>query len=347
MRCADRPPISCSRSRRRTSRAPACCRSCARTSACWAQSTCSTATRRSSTTTAYTVGTTYRPGWSLELHLQANVVGSSPVIRREAVIGVDGFAGRRDAGLTQELALRLHDGNRRIRHRPAALVRRRAPELPDVDPAVVVGWSARRGEAVEVEPQSALPGALRLVREVKPHTRVSIVIPTRGTEDPGRGPARYLVESLIESMERTTGRDRVTGTRVRDRLRRGHARAGSRALDVDRHQADEVRGSHAGAGGVQFRRHGQPRAPSSPHGDVLVFVNDDVAMLSEGWLHEVVPLAVLPDVGAVGIRLLFPDRTIQHLGLTSAAGGWRLARAPELRPSSGRPGERRMARPHS
>jgi GT2 family glycosyltransferase len=59
-------------------------------------------------------------------------------------------------------------------------------------------------------------------------------------------------------------------------------------------------------------------------GDVLVFVNDDIVMLTVGWLHDVVPLALMNDVGAVGIKLLFEDQTIQHVGITlqPAHGGW-------------------------
>jgi GT2 family glycosyltransferase len=50
------------------------------------------------------------------------------------------------------------------------------------------------------------------------------------------------------------------------------------------------------------------------HGELLCFLNDDMAVLSPDWLDEMVPLLDDPQVGAVGARLLFPDGTIQHVG---------------------------------
>jgi GT2 family glycosyltransferase len=124
-------------------------------------------------------------------------------------------------------------------------------------------------------------------------------------------------------MERTTARDRETELEyvivcdegMPEQVRERVTLIATRPVRF----VDHTRGPD----GFNFARMVNGGALASD-GDVLVFVNDDVAMLSEGWLHEVVPLAVLPDVGAVGIRLLFPDRTIQHLGVTvqPAHGGW-------------------------
>ena len=59
-------------------------------------------------------------------------------------------------------------------------------------------------------------------------------------------------------------------------------------------------------------------------GDVLVFVNNDTLVNRPDWLDQLVGLARLPDVGAVGARLLYPDNTVQHggtvLGIQGVAG---------------------------
>ena len=54
----------------------------------------------------------------------------------------------------------------------------------------------------------------------------------------------------------------------------------------------------------------------SARGDILVFLNNDVEIVSAGWLTELVAQAMRPDVGAVGAKLLYPDGTIQHAGMT-------------------------------
>ncbi len=59
-------------------------------------------------------------------------------------------------------------------------------------------------------------------------------------------------------------------------------------------------------------------------GDVLVFMNNDIEVISPDWLEVMVGNAVRPDIGAVGAMLYYPNDTIQHagiiLGLREVAG---------------------------
>ncbi len=69
--------------------------------------------------------------------------------------------------------------------------------------------------------------------------------------------------------------------------------------------------------------------------DVLVFLNNDTRVVSEDWLGRLVVTSLLPDVGAVGGLLHYPDGRIQHagvvLGMGNAAGHFG-AGAPEAAP---------------
>ena len=56
-------------------------------------------------------------------------------------------------------------------------------------------------------------------------------------------------------------------------------------------------------------------------GSVLGLLNNDLEVLEGGWLEEMVSHAVRPEIGAVGARLLYPDRTIQHGGIVLGIGG--------------------------
>lgn len=57
---------------------------------------------------------------------------------------------------------------------------------------------------------------------------------------------------------------------------------------------------------------------AAARGDVLVFLNNDVEPREAGWLDELVRQACRPGVGAVGAKLLYPDRTVQHGGVVLA-----------------------------
>ena len=56
-------------------------------------------------------------------------------------------------------------------------------------------------------------------------------------------------------------------------------------------------------------------------GDLLALLNNDVEVISPGWLEEMVGIASRPDVGIVGARLWYPDDTLQHAGVVLGIRG--------------------------
>ena len=63
------------------------------------------------------------------------------------------------------------------------------------------------------------------------------------------------------------------------------------------------------------------KAASEARGEVLVLLNNDIEVLTPEWLSEMVSLAILPGIGAVGAKLLYPDRTVKHGGCIMGLGG--------------------------
>jgi O-antigen biosynthesis protein len=51
-------------------------------------------------------------------------------------------------------------------------------------------------------------------------------------------------------------------------------------------------------------------------GDYLMFLNDDVEPLDPGWLKQMVRIARVQSVGAVGATLKYSNNTLQHAGIT-------------------------------
>jgi glycosyltransferase involved in cell wall biosynthesis len=56
-------------------------------------------------------------------------------------------------------------------------------------------------------------------------------------------------------------------------------------------------------------------------GELVALINNDIEVISPGWLAEMVSLAVQPGVGAVGARLWYPNNTLQHGGCILGIGG--------------------------
>lgn len=62
-------------------------------------------------------------------------------------------------------------------------------------------------------------------------------------------------------------------------------------------------------------------AAEKAHGDILVFLNDDMEVISEEWLSELVSHSLRPKIGPVGAKLIYPDGYIQHAGIILGVGG--------------------------
>jgi GT2 family glycosyltransferase len=164
-------------------------------------------------------------------------------------------------------------------------------------------------ELTEIAPieVAGRPIGQRLVRRRTTATRVSIVIPTRGSSSTIYGFPRCHVVELIESMwtesrypnlELVVVYDQDTPAAVLDRLRA--------ITDGEIVLLPFI-------GSFHYSRKCNQGA-SAATGDYLCFLNDDMRVVTPDWLHELVSLLADPTVGAVGAKLLFADGTLQHAG---------------------------------
>jgi glycosyltransferase involved in cell wall biosynthesis len=67
------------------------------------------------------------------------------------------------------------------------------------------------------------------------------------------------------------------------------------------------------------------RAATEAKGDLVGLLNDDIEVISKGWMEEMVSLALQDNAGAIGARLLYPNGTIQHAGIILGLGKERVA----------------------
>lgn len=57
------------------------------------------------------------------------------------------------------------------------------------------------------------------------------------------------------------------------------------------------------------------------NGQAYLALNDDIEAFEPGWLRRMASSAMEADVGPVGARLVYPDRSIQHAGVMMGLGG--------------------------
>lgn len=56
-------------------------------------------------------------------------------------------------------------------------------------------------------------------------------------------------------------------------------------------------------------------------GEYVVLLNNDVEIITDNWLEEMLSNCQRPEVGITGVKLLYPDNTVQHAGVIIGLGG--------------------------
>lgn len=62
-------------------------------------------------------------------------------------------------------------------------------------------------------------------------------------------------------------------------------------------------------------------AAKEAKGEYLLFLNNDIQVISPTWMEELLANCQRPEVGIVGGKLYYPDDTIQHAGIIIGIGG--------------------------
>lgn len=199
----------------------------------------------------------------------------------------------------------------------AALARRgRVAHIPRLLASVQADALEGAEPAAAAPPCDALRPLLRrpwLLPDAPPEpdgdARISVVIPTRN--------GGALLEDCTASL-------------------RGKA-AAPEALDVilvdngsDRAETLDWLAAREAAGRIRVLRIDEPfnwsrlnnrAVAEAARGEILLFLNDDTRMLTDGWDARLRRLLSEPDVGAVGARLAYEDLTLQHGGVVFGTEG--------------------------
>lgn len=136
---------------------------------------------------------------------------------------------------------------------------------------------------------------------------VTIVIPTKDRAD--------LLHRCLDSLARTTPREHVKIVVVDDNSTDPAALALLAALPARADLRCEVVTAPPVAHGFDYSRLvnlGSARA-NTP---LLLHLNNDVEALAPGWLEDLAGWSTVNGVGVVGARLLYPDGTINHAGIS-------------------------------
>jgi GT2 family glycosyltransferase len=253
----------------------------------------------------------FRPDVNLDLLRSMPYLGPCLWVEREAFAAVGGW-GECGEAWRYDLALRVLDafGEEAIGHVDEVLYSVPAGREEVVDePAhrqALAAHLARRALDAEVA-EGYVPGTWRVVYRWPRQPRVSIVIPTKDQAD-------YL-QSCVESIRAKTNYPDYEILVVDNGSTQPQACAYLERLKAE---------------GVRVLPYPKPfnfsamcnLAAREASGEYLLLLNNDTVVLQEHWLERMVAYGQRPDVGIVGVKLMFPQPpTVQHAGILLGLGG--------------------------
>ncbi|HEX5089856.1 MAG TPA: glycosyltransferase [Nocardioides sp.] len=261
-----------------------------------------------------------KPAWSPERLRGQMYTSHLSVLRTALVREVGGFRAGYDGSQDHDLALRATEHARKVVHVPQVLYHWRVvpgSAAGDAE-AKPYAWDAGRRAVQDQLDRLGVsgtvgfgqrPGTYTITRSLDRDVRISVVIPTRGDEGLVWGRRRHFVVEAVRSILDKGGWDNLEIVVVFD--------AGTPDAVLDA-VAD------LDAPDLQLVPYTKPfnfsekcnLGVSRSHGDVVVLLNDDVEVSSDGFLVQLVAPLFEDGVGMTGARLLFANTTIQHAGLT-------------------------------
>jgi GT2 family glycosyltransferase len=255
----------------------------------------------------------FKPDWSPDTILSLNYICHLFVIRRDLAEAVGDLDPACDGGQDYDFILRASEQAAHIEHIPRVLYHWRvsgqstATTIDNKGFAIAAAQHAlaahagRTGLPITIS-NGLVPGRWRVRYPIPEGTQVSIVIASGGKAD-------VLRTNLDSIFEKTTYRhyEVVIADNSKGNL-------------IEKLSADYV-GRHPNLRYFDWRdkpfnfsliNNSAARSCQSP---VLLFLNDDTSVLEPGWLDAMLELAMRPEVGAVGAKLLYPTGGIQHGGV--------------------------------
>ena len=270
----------------------------------------------------------FKPDFSPDNLRANNYICHFSVFDRELLKGEELFRSRFDGSQDHDMILRLTGHAKHIVHIPKLMYYWRSHKgstAKDIESKSYAIDAARGAIAdhldrsgfknYEILPTKAFETIFRIRYQILGDPKISILIPNRDhPEDIKRCVTSILEKSSYENYEililENNTCDSETLKYYEDLKNKGTVRI----IDC----------SDAIKDGFNYSKINNFGA-SQATGDYILLLNNDTEVISLNWMEELLMYAQREDVGAVGAKLYYPDKTIQHAGIVIGLGAHRSA----------------------
>lgn len=266
----------------------------------------------------------FKPGWAPDSFLCRMYTCHLGVYRRDLVNQIGGFRPGYEGSQDYDLVLRFTEQTNRIFHIPKVLYHWRIhtdsiahsatakPYAYEASQRAIEEALERRGELGQVIEVPDHPGHYLVRYQITDCKLVSIIIPTRDlAEMLDHCLASIFLQSTYPNYEVIV-------------IDNGSVEAETHAV-LKKWQTQEPERFRSHPLDIPFNYSKLNNfAVQKAKGEFLLFLNNDISVITPDWITAMVEQAQRPSIGAVGALLLYPDNTIQHagvvLGIAAATG---------------------------
>lgn len=260
----------------------------------------------------------FKPDFSPETFMSMNYLCHLSVIRTSLARKVGGFTVGLEGAQDFDFFLRVSENTKKIYHIPKVLYHWRmipgstAVDMGNKDYAADNGWKSvelalkRRGLSGHVE-KDPVTQCYQVFYDFKKEPMVSILIPTKDHAKETEVCIKSLFEKTtyknFEVILIDNGSKEKSTLELFDEYKKKYKNFRVLREDIE----------------FNYSRLNNLAAKEAK-GEYLVLLNNDTEVITPEWLNILVGYAALPHVGAVGAKLLYPDKTIQHAGVLLGIG---------------------------
>ena len=281
----------------------------------------------------------FKPDYAIDNLRANNYICHFSVFKRTLLDGTELFRTKFDGSQDHDMILRLTDRAQHIVHVPKLLYYWRShagsvassisakPYAIEAAKGAVADHLRRHGyDHFKITSTRAFETIFKITYEVIGTPKISIVIPNcEHAEDLKRCIDSIFEKSVYDNYEIIVVENGSTGAEIKgyyEELKNGALKDIVKVVDFYEN------GAHLNADGSKpsFNYSAVVNyGVECSSGEYIVLLNNDTQVITVNWMEELLMYAQREDVGAVGGKLYFPDRKIQHAGVVLKLGAHRTA----------------------
>lgn len=249
------------------------------------------------------VNPAFKPDWSKDTLLGVNYIGQMIIVSKKWIKNIN----KKEFDCYQIL-LELRDSIEKVIHIPEVLYSIKGQVSQEKIYKDVINYFKRNKKEVLVT-NNTDKKTVTVTYKIKENPLVSIIIPTKDHADILENCLKSIYEKTTYSNFEIIVIDNNSEEEETFSLFKKYAKQ-KKNFKVERL---ECKFNYSYINNVAVNQYSS--------GEYIVLLNNDTEIITPNWLELMLGYAQQPDIGTIGVKLLFPDNTIQHAGIIMGKGG--------------------------